>query len=79
MQKAFGDILLLDYKFLSYGMRKYKPANYDVFYQAFIRNPTSPVYDSTNTESGGYTVLPGNAYYNPVAMINERNVRWKDY
>ncbi len=76
MQKAFGDILLLDYN-LSYGMRKYKPANYDVFYQAFIRNPTSPIYDSTNTSSGGYTVLPGNAYYNPVAMINERNVDGK--
>lgn len=72
IQKAFGDILLLDYN-LSYGVRKYKPANYDVFYQAFIRNPTSPIYDSLNTNSGGYTVLPGNAYYNPVAMINERN------
>jgi len=76
MQKAFGDILLLDYN-LSYGMRKYKPANYDVFYQAFIRNPTSPIYDSTNTNSGGYAVLDGNAYYNPVAMINERNVDGK--
>jgi len=76
MQKAFGDILLLDYN-LSYGMRKYKPANYDIFYQAFIRNPTSPVYDSANTNSGGYTVLPGNAYYNPVAMLNERTVDGK--
>jgi TonB-linked SusC/RagA family outer membrane protein len=76
MQKAFGDILLLDYN-LSYGMRKYKPANYDVFYQAFIRNPTSPIYDSANLNSGGYTVLPGNAYYNPVAMLNEREVDGK--
>ncbi len=76
MQKAFGDILLLDYN-LSYGMRKYKPANYDVFYQAFIRNPTSPVYDSANVSSGGYTVLDGNAYYNPVAMLNERTVDGK--
>ncbi|MFZ4707908.1 MAG: carboxypeptidase-like regulatory domain-containing protein [Bacteroidales bacterium] len=61
IQNAFGGILVLDYN-LSYGMRKYKPANYDVFYQAFIRNPTSPIYDSANTNSGGYTVLPGNAY-----------------
>jgi len=76
IQNAFGGILVLDYN-LSYGMRKYKPANYDVFYQAFIRNPTSPIYDSANINSGGYTVLPGNAYYNPVAMLNERNVDGK--
>lgn len=76
LQKVFGDVLLLDYN-LSYGMRKYKPANYDIFYQAFIRNPTSPIYDSANVNSGGYTVLPGNAYYNPVAMLNERRTDGK--
>jgi TonB-linked SusC/RagA family outer membrane protein len=70
-QKVLGDLLLLDYN-LVYGMRKYTPANYDIFYQAFIRNPTSPVYDSTNTTYGGYTYLPGVDYYNPVAMLNER-------
>ena len=53
-------------------MRKYNPANYNVFYQAFIRNPTSPVYDPSNTEYGGYTYLDGADYYNPVAMLNER-------
>ena len=70
-QKVLGDILLLDYN-LSYSMRNYKPANYDIFYQAFIRNPTSSVYDPDNSYSGGYTYLEGVDYYNPVAMINER-------
>ena len=70
-QKALEGILLLDYN-LSYSMRNYKPANYDVFYQAFIRNPTSAVYDPDNTYSGGYTRLEGIDYYNPVAMLNER-------
>jgi TonB-linked SusC/RagA family outer membrane protein len=70
-QKALGNLLTMDYN-LSYGLRKYKPANYDVFYQSFIRNPTSPVYDPTNAEYGGYTYLPGANFYNPVAMLNER-------
>jgi TonB-dependent starch-binding outer membrane protein SusC len=70
-QKALGDILVLDYN-LSYSMRSYKPANYDLFYQSFIRNPTSAVYDPANTYSGGYTLLEGIDYYNPVAMLNER-------
>lgn len=70
-QKALGDLLTLDYN-LSYGMRNYSPANYDLFYQAFIRNPTSPVYDPGNTYTGGYTLISGMDYYNPVAMLNER-------
>jgi len=70
-QKAIGNILTLDYN-LSYGMRNSSPANYDIFYQAFIRNPTSSVYDPTNTYSGGYTYLEGVDYYNPVAMLKER-------
>jgi len=70
-QKALGGLLTVDYN-LSYGMRNYKPANYDLFYQAFIRNPTSPIYDPENTYSGGYTLISGMNYYNPVAMQNER-------
>jgi TonB-linked SusC/RagA family outer membrane protein len=70
-QKVLGDILLIDYN-LGYNMRNYKPANNDLFYQAFIRNPTSSVYDPNNTYSGGYTVLDGIDYYNPVAMQKER-------
>lgn len=70
-QKTLGGKLSLDYN-LSYGMRDYKPANYDMFYQAFIRNPTSPVYDPGNSYTGGYTLISGMDYYNPVAMLNER-------
>ncbi|HLO92032.1 MAG TPA: SusC/RagA family TonB-linked outer membrane protein [Lentimicrobium sp.] len=70
-QKVLGDLLTLDYN-LSYGMRNYSPANYDLFYQAFIRNPTSPVYDPGNAYTGGYTLISGMDYYNPVAMLNER-------
>jgi TonB-linked SusC/RagA family outer membrane protein len=75
-QKMLDNKLLLDYN-LSYSMRNYKPANYDLFYQSFIRNPTSSVYDSDNSYSGGYTVLDGIDYYNPVAMLNERMRRGK--
>jgi TonB-linked SusC/RagA family outer membrane protein len=72
LQSALDGLLILDYN-LSYGMRNYKPANYDLFYQAFIRNPTSSVYDPGNTYTGGYTLISGMDYYNPVAMLNERN------
>jgi TonB-linked SusC/RagA family outer membrane protein len=70
-QKAFGDYLELDYNLLV-GIRQYRPANYDLFYQAFIQNPTQPVYDENNVDYGGYSSLPGIIYYNPVAMLNER-------
>jgi TonB-dependent starch-binding outer membrane protein SusC len=70
-QKAIGGLLELDYN-LNYSTRSYNPANYDLFYQAFQANPTTPVYDPTNTYSGGYFMLSGIEYYNPVAMLNER-------
>lgn len=70
-QNVLDDLLVLDYN-LSYSIRNYKPANYDLFYQSFIRNPTSPIYDPGNTYSGGYTLLEGIEYYNPVAMLHER-------
>ncbi|MDP4282145.1 MAG: SusC/RagA family TonB-linked outer membrane protein, partial [Bacteroidota bacterium] len=69
-QKSFGDALTLDYN-ISYGIRNAHPANYDVFYQAFVRNPTSPVYDNSNSYYGGYTYLEGADYYNPVAMLDQ--------
>ncbi|MFZ4547173.1 MAG: SusC/RagA family TonB-linked outer membrane protein [Bacteroidales bacterium] len=71
LQKMFDDKLTIDYN-LSYSSRTYKPANYDLFYQSFIRNPTSAVYDPGNAYTGGYTQLDGIDYYNPVAMLNER-------
>lgn len=70
-QKAMKGILMMDYN-LNYSMRKYNPANYDIFYQAFLQNPTAPVYDATNISHGGYSSLEGINYYNPVAMLNER-------
>lgn len=70
-QTALDGRLSLDYN-LSYSMRDYQPANYDIFYQAFIRNPTSPIFDPSNEYSGGYTLISGMDYYNPVAMLNER-------
>ncbi len=75
-QKVIGGLLTLDYN-LSYGMRDYKPANYDLFYQAFIRNPTSPIFDPSNVYSGGYTRMEGIEYYNPVAMQRERSRQGK--
>jgi TonB-linked SusC/RagA family outer membrane protein len=71
-QNAFDGKLELDYNFIT-GIRNYKPANYDLFYQAFIQNPTQPVYDPTNITHGGYSSLPGIEYFNPVAMLNERD------
>jgi TonB-dependent starch-binding outer membrane protein SusC len=70
-QKALGGKLEMDYNMIM-GIRNYKPANYDIFYQAFIQNPTQPVYDASNTLFGGYSSLPGIEYYNPVAMMKER-------
>src|SRR5574344_279048 len=52
-------------------MRQYKPANYDILYQAFIHNPTEPIYDPSNEDAGGYNRVVGVSYYNPVAMQNE--------
>ena len=71
IQKGFDDRLILDIN-ATYSVRKYNPANQDLFAQAFINNPTAPVYDATNTYSGGYFMTPGLDYYNPVAMLNER-------
>ena len=59
---------------LNYVKRKYNGARYGIFRQAFLHNPTEPVYDETNTERGGYfTQSESMDYYNPVAMLNERN------
>jgi TonB-linked SusC/RagA family outer membrane protein len=71
-QKALKGILTLNYHSF-YSMRKYNPANYDIFYQAFIHNPTEPVYDPDNALSGGYKRVDGISYYNPVAMLKEES------
>ena len=71
-QDALEGWLTLDYN-LNYTHRNYSGANYEIFRQAFEHNPTEPVYDKTNGEAGGYfTVQNTMSYYNPVAMLNER-------
>ena len=71
-QEAIEGWLSLDYN-LSYLKRKYSAANYDIFSQAFIHNPTEPVYDKSNLTSGGYYRIVSMNYFNPVAMLNERD------
>lgn len=71
-QEAVEGWLTFDYN-LSYTKRDYTPANYSAFRQAFIHNPTEPVYDPENKTSGGYYRVVGMDYYNPVAMVDERN------
>ena len=59
---------------ISYVKRMYNGARYGIFRQAFLHNPTEPIYDETNVNGGGYfTKTESMDYYNPVAMLNERN------
>src|SRR5690606_39016795 len=53
-------------------VRTSKPANYEIFRQAFIQNPTQPVYDDADPTKGGYSYVQALEYSNPVAMLNER-------
>lgn len=57
---------------LTNNLRKFNPANYEIFRQAFIQNPTQPVYDASDPKTGGYSYQQGLLYYNPVAMLKER-------
>ncbi|MDZ4747846.1 MAG: SusC/RagA family TonB-linked outer membrane protein [Saprospiraceae bacterium] len=71
VQKVLNDRLTLDFN-LATNLRDYQPANYDLFRQAFIQNPTQPVYDDSDPETGGYSFKQGLDYYNPVALLKER-------
>ncbi|MDP4278134.1 MAG: SusC/RagA family TonB-linked outer membrane protein [Bacteroidota bacterium] len=71
-QNSLGGWLTFDYN-ANFSKRVYNPANYSAFEQAFYHNPTEPVYDATNVESGGYQRISEMGYFNPVAMINEQN------
>jgi len=62
----------LDYN-INLAHRTYNPASTDAFMQAFTHNPTEPVYDASDTEAGGYSRISAMSYYNPVAMIRERD------
>lgn len=67
----FDDVVKLNFNLIR-GNRKNSPANYDIFRQAFIHNPTQPVFDNNNPNTGGYSFVPGLEYFNPVALLNER-------
>lgn len=54
---------------LSYVKRKYNGARTGIFRQAFLHNPTEPVYNEDGTY---FTKTESMDYYNPVAMLNER-------
>lgn len=71
VQKVLKDRLTLDFN-LATNLRDYKPANYELFRQAFIQNPTQPVYDDSDPLTGGYSYEQGLEYYNPVALLKER-------
>lgn len=71
-QDAIQGWLTFDYN-MTYAKRQYSDANYSAFRQAFIHNPTEPVRDPSNKESGGWYRVVGMDYYNPVAMIQERD------
>lgn len=70
-QKVLQDKLTLDFNLIN-NVSKYKPANYEIFRQAFIQNPTQPVYDNSDPRTGGYFYDDELDYRNPVAMLNER-------
>jgi len=70
-QKLLEGWVDMDYN-LSYTKRESNPANYGAFRQAFMHNPTEPVYDDTASAYGGYFTLFESDYSNPVAMLNER-------
>ena len=57
---------------LNYVKRQYKGARMGIFRQAFFHNPTEPVYDE-NGRGGYFTQSESMDYYNPVAMLNERD------
>jgi TonB-linked SusC/RagA family outer membrane protein len=71
IQSLFDGVVTLNFNLIK-GSREIVPANYDIFRQAFIQNPTQPIFDESNINSGGYSFVPGLDYYNPVALLNER-------
>ena len=71
-QEALDGWFVFDYN-LSYAKRKYNGTRSGIFRQAFFHNPTEYVYDPNDTENGGYFTVTAMDYYNPVAMLNERN------
>lgn len=75
-QESLNGWLTLDLNML-YAHRVFEGTRSGIFRQAFFHNPTEPVYDETNTRNGGYFTVEGMDYYNPVAMLNERQSQSK--
>ena len=71
-QDALEGWLTFDYN-LSYVKRQYSGSNTGIFRQAFMHNPTEPIYDPADKKNGGYFTVGSVDYYNPVAMLNERD------
>lgn len=71
-QETLEGWLTLDYN-LSYNRRQYSGTRSGIFRQAFLHNPTEPIYDQTDEKNGGYYTIESMDYYNPVAMLNERS------
>lgn len=71
-QEALKGWVVFDFN-LRYGKRQYEGARTGIFRQAFMHNPTEPVYDETDKDNGGYYTISSMDYYNPVAMLNERS------
>lgn len=71
-QEALDGWLVLDYN-LNYGKREFTGTRNGIFRQAFLHNPTEPIYNAEDEVNGGYFTVGGMDYYNPVAMLNERD------
>ena len=76
-QSLLDSWLDMDYN-IRIAHRRYYPSSTSAFQQAFTHNPTTPVYDASNTEAGGYSRTVAMQYYNPVAMINECSMENED-
>lgn len=74
-QTALEGWMTFDYN-MTYGKRKFNNTRSGIFRQAFYHNPTEPVYDPTDEYNGGYFTVGGMDYYNPVAMLKERNSQY---
>ncbi|MBP5172380.1 MAG: SusC/RagA family TonB-linked outer membrane protein, partial [Bacteroidales bacterium] len=74
-QTALEGWMTFDYN-MTYGKRKFNNTRSGIFRQAFYHNPTEPVYDADDTDNGGYFTVGGMDYYNPVAMLNERQSQY---
>jgi TonB-linked SusC/RagA family outer membrane protein len=78
-QKMLDSKITVNYN-ASFSKTNKKYTDTNVLHQAFQKNPTEPVYDPENTRYGGYHANEAQlTYYNPVAMINERdnNADWQ--